>query len=104
MVYMHHSFLSHLSADGHLGCFHVLAMINSAEMNIEVARVSFRSGFLGVYAQKWEPVTLKINPEYSLEGLMLRLNSNILGHLMRRADSLEKTLILGKIESKRRRG
>ena len=34
MVYMYHSFLIHLSADGHLGCFHVLAMINSAVMNI----------------------------------------------------------------------
>ena len=46
----------------------------------------------------------EINPEYSLEGLMLKLKLQYFGHLMRRADSLEKTLMLGKIESKRRRG
>ena len=44
-----------------------------------------------------------INPEYSLEGLMLKLKLQSFGHLMRRADSLEKTLILGKIEGRRRR-
>ena len=48
--------------------------------------------------------TLKeINPEYLLEGLMLKLKLQYLGHLMRRADSLEKTLMLGKIEGRRRR-
>ena len=45
-----------------------------------------------------------INPEYSLEGLRLRLKLQYLGHLMRRAISLEKTLMLGKIKGKRRRG
>ena len=45
-----------------------------------------------------------INPEYSLEGLMLKLKLQSFGHLMRRANSLEKTLMLGKIEGKRRRG
>ena len=45
-----------------------------------------------------------VNPEYSLEGLILKLKFQYFGHLMRRADSLEKTLILGKIEGKRRRG
>ena len=44
----------------------------------------------------------KINPEYSLEGLMLQLKLQYFGHLMRRADSLEKTLMLGKIEGGRR--
>ena len=45
-----------------------------------------------------------INPEYSLEGVMLKLNLKHFGHLMRTADSFEKTLILGKIEGRRRRG
>ena len=46
----------------------------------------------------------EINPEYSLEGLMLKLKLQYCGHLMQRADSLEKTLMLGKIEGRRRRG
>ena len=46
----------------------------------------------------------EINPEYSLEGLMLKLKLQYFGHLMQRADSLEETLMLGKIEGKRRRG
>ena len=49
--------------------------------------------------------TLKeINPEYSLEGLVLKLKLQYFGHLMGRANSLEKTLVLGKTEGKRRRG
>ena len=44
------------------------------------------------------------NPAYLLEGLMLKLKLQYFGHLMRRADSLEKTLMLGKIEGRRRRG
>ena len=46
----------------------------------------------------------EINPEYSLEGLMLKLKLQSFGHLMRRTDSLEKTLMLGKVEGRRRRG
>ena len=45
-----------------------------------------------------------INPEYSLEGLMLKLKLEYFGHLMQRTDSMEKTLMLGKIEGGRRRG
>ena len=45
-----------------------------------------------------------INPEYSLEGLMLKLKLQYFGHLMRRTDSLERTVIQGKIEGQRRRG
>ena len=51
-----------------------------------------------------QSILKEISPEYSLEGLMLKLKFEYFGHLMRRADSLEKTLILGKIESRRRRG
>ena len=46
----------------------------------------------------------EISPEYSLEGLMLKLKCQHFGHLMQRTDSLEKTLMLGKIEGGRRRG
>ena len=46
----------------------------------------------------------EINPKYSLEGLMMKLKLQYFGHLMQRTDSLEKTLILGKIEGRRRRG
>ena len=51
-----------------------------------------------------QSILKKINPEYSLEGLMLKLKLQYFGYLMRRADSLEKTLMLGKIEAGRRRG
>ena len=47
---------------------------------------------------------MEINPEYSLEGLMLKLKLQYFGHLMRKADSLEKTLMLEKTEGKRRKG
>ena len=46
----------------------------------------------------------EIRPEYSLEGLMLKLKLQYFGHLMQRADSLENMLMLGKIEGRRRRG
>ena len=51
-----------------------------------------------------QSILKEISPEYSLEGLMLKLRLQYFGHLMRRADSLEKTLMLGKIEGRRRRG
>ena len=51
-----------------------------------------------------QSVLKEINPEYSLEGLMLKLTLQHAGHLMRRVDSLEKTLMLGKTEGRRRRG
>ena len=51
-----------------------------------------------------QSILKEISPEYSLEGLMLKLKLQYFGHLMRRADSLEKTLMLGKIEGGWRRG
>ena len=51
-----------------------------------------------------QSILKEISPEYSLEGLILKLKLQYFGHLMRRADSFEKTLMLGKIEGRRRRG
>ena len=51
-----------------------------------------------------QSILKEISPEYSLEGLMLKLKLQYFGHLMRRTDSLKKTLMLGKIEGRRRRG
>ena len=51
-----------------------------------------------------QSILKEISPEYSLEGLMLKLKLQYFGHLMRRADSFEKTLMLGQIEGRKRRG
>ena len=51
-----------------------------------------------------QSILKEISPEYSLEGLMLKLKLQYFGHLMRRSDSFEKTLMLGKFEGRRRRG
>ena len=51
-----------------------------------------------------QSIPKEINPEYSLEGLILKLKLQYFGHMMERTDSLEKTLMLGKIEGRRRRG
>ena len=55
-------------------------------------------------ARSNQSILKEINPEYSLEGLMLKLKFKYFGHLVRRSDSLEKTLMLGKIEDRRRGG
>ena len=57
-----------------------------------------------VHSKGDQSILKEISPEYSLEGLMLKLKLQYFGHLMRRTDSLEKTLMLGKIEGRRRRG
>ena len=55
-------------------------------------------------ARSNQSILKETSPEYSLEGLMLKLELQYLGHLLQRTDSLEKTLMLGKIAGKRRRG
>ena len=55
-------------------------------------------------SQEIQSILKETSPEYSLQGLMLKLKLQYYGHLMQRTDSVEKTLMLGKIESKRRRG
>ena len=62
------------------------------------------SGFPGTARRSNQSILKEINPKYSLEGLMLKLKFQYFDHLMQRANSLEKTLILGKTEGKRRRG
>ena len=54
--------------------------------------------------RSYQSILKEISPEYSLEGLMLKLKLQCFDHLMQRADSLEKTLLLGKIEGRKRRG
>ena len=163
MVYMYHGFLIHSSTDGHLGCFHVLASINSCSHEIKrrlllgskvmttldnifksrnvtlptkvhlVKAMVFPVVMYGCDSwtikktEHWRidafevwcwrrllrvPWTAgrsnqsflkEISPEYSLEGLMLKLKPQSFGHLMGRTDLLEKTLMLGKIEGRRRR-
>ena len=56
------------------------------------------------WASRDQSILKEISPEYSLERLMLKLKLQYLGHLMQRTDSFEKTLMLGKIEGRRRRG
>ena len=51
-----------------------------------------------------QPILKEINPEYSLEGLMLKLKLQYFGHMMQRTDLLEKSVMLGKIEGRRKRG
>ena len=58
----------------------------------------------GTARRSKQSILKEINPEYSLEGLMLKLKRQYFGHLMQRVESLEKSLILGKIEVERRRG
>ena len=71
----------------------------------ELMLLNYGVGGVSWTARRSNQSTLKeISPEYSLEGLMLKLKLQYSGYLMRRTDSLEKILMLGKVESRRRRG
>ena len=72
-------------------------------LNCDVGEDSYKSLALTVRRSN-ESILKEISPGYSLEGLMLKLKLQYFGHLMQSADSLEKTLMLGKIEGRRRRG
>ena len=73
---------------------------------INAFKLWFWRRLLGVpwTAKSNQSILKEINPEYSLEGLMLKLKLQCCGHLMQRADSMEKTLILGKFEGRRKSG
>ena len=68
--------------------------------NLQMDKQSLQWG----YNELKQSILKEINPEYSLEGLMAKLKRQSFGHLMQRANSLEKSLMLGKIEGRRRRG
>ena len=63
-----------------------------------------QQSYFSVYIQKYQSILKEINPRYSLEGLMLKLKLQYFVHLMSSPKSLEKTLMLGKIEGRKRRG
>ena len=71
-------------------------------LNCRVGEDSFESPWTARRSN--QSILKEINPEYSLEGLTLKLKLQFFGHLMQKADSLEKTPVLGKIEGRRRRG
>ena len=89
-------------ASRHMKCTHILCV-----RRIGACELWFWTRLLRVpwtARRSNQSIIKEISSEYSLEGLMLKLKLQYFGHLMRRADSLEKTLMMGKIEGRRRRG
>ena len=71
-------------------------------VSVDACYLHCHHGFSHLRGRSSQSVLKEINPEYSLKGLMLKLKLQYFGHLMRSAGSLEKTLMLGKIEGRRR--
>ena len=82
----------------------VLGLRCCTDFSLVAASWGYSLVALASLAMEHQSILKEINPEYSLEGLMLKLKLQSFGHLMRRTDSLEKTLMMGKIEERRRRG
>ena len=74
------------------------------DFSVDVCYLHCHRGFSHLVERSNQSILKEINPEYSLKGLMLKLKLQYFGHLMQRTNSLEKTLMLGKIEGRRRRG
>ena len=88
--------------DVRVGLWRKLSTKELMPLNCGVGEDSWES--LGLQGDPTSPILKEISPGCSSEGLMLKLKLQYFGHLIRRADSLEKTLMLGKIEGRRRRG
>ena len=94
---------SHLSVEGCVFTFWELKMYFLLKVSYYMA-LSWLSRVPWTARKSSQSIRKEISPEYSLEGLMLKLKLQYFGHLMWRTDSFEKTLMLGKIEGKRNRG
>ena len=82
---------------------HLMGRTDSLEKTLMLVKAHFRH-YTGAVRRSNQSILKEVHPEYSLEGLMLKLKLQHSGHLMQRANSLEKTLMLGKIKGRRRRG
>ena len=102
---MYHIFFISFSIDRHLVCFHDLAIANNAAICNAFELWCWRRLLRVPWTARRsnQSILKEISPGYSLEGLMLKLELQYFGHLMRRVDSFEKTLMPGKIEVRRRR-
>ena len=99
-------YVFYLSIDRHLVCFHDLAIANNAAICNAFELWCWRRLLRVPWTARRsnQSILKEISPGYSLEGLMLNLKLQYFGHLMRTAESFEKTLMLSKIEGRRRRG